>query len=97
VPLICKVALASKVQDVNEQASTSRYPKVRQGQQLEHYADILQVDGYAVYKALAKSKSMVLASCLAYARRKFVELHKKTGPRLPSTLSLRCRFLPRRS
>jgi transposase len=51
-------------------------------QQLEHYAGILQVDGYAVYKALAKGKPMVPASCLAHARRKFVEAHKKIGSQL---------------
>ncbi|TIU28532.1 MAG: IS66 family transposase, partial [Mesorhizobium sp.] len=46
---------------------------------------ILQVDGYAAYKSLAKrrrksnSAPLQLAFCLAHARRKFVEVVKTTG------------------
>jgi len=53
--------------------------KIAAREQLGHYAGILQVDGYAVYKALAKGKPVMLAFCLAHARRKFVEAHKKTS------------------
>lgn len=51
-------------------------------QQLAGYEGLLQVDGYGAYKALAKARgrtgSIQLAFCLAHARRKFVEVHKKT-------------------
>lgn len=53
--------------------------KIAAKEQLGNYAGILQVDGYAVYKALAKGNRVTLAFCLAHARRKFVEAHKKTG------------------
>lgn len=51
-------------------------------QQLADYQGVLQVDGYGAYKALEKSRDALrpirLAYCLAHARRKFVEVHKKT-------------------
>ena len=53
--------------------------------QLATFDGVLQVDGYAAYKSLAKRrrKSNVaplrLAFCLAHARRKFVEVVKTTG------------------
>lgn len=50
---------------------------------LEDFAGILQVDGYAAYKKLGKTErkgaSVVLAFCLAHARRKFFEFHKATN------------------
>jgi transposase len=46
------------------------------------YAGILQVDGYAAYKSLAKGPreagTIRLAFCLAHARRKFVKTYKST-------------------
>lgn len=52
-------------------------------QQLAGYQGVLQVDGYGAYKALEKARgapgAIRLAFCLAHARRKFVEVHKKTG------------------
>lgn len=52
-------------------------------QQLAGYDGLLQVDGYGAYKALQKDRagtgSIQLAFCLAHARRKFVEVHKKTA------------------
>ena len=51
--------------------------------QLQAYQGLLQVDGYAAYKKLdAKDRKpgpIHLAFCLAHARRKFVDAHKKTG------------------
>lgn len=51
--------------------------------QLSGFAGILQVDGYAAYKALVKdtrTKSRVtLAFCLAHTRRKFVAVFKTTS------------------
>lgn len=51
-------------------------------EQLAHYHGVLQVDGYGAYKALAKTRhkdrSIQLAYCLAHARRKFTDVHKKT-------------------
>jgi hypothetical protein len=48
---------------------------------LANFSGILQVDGYAAYKALARGHggAIQLAFCLAHARRKFVEVYKKTG------------------
>jgi transposase len=50
--------------------------------QLINYAGILQVDGYAAYKSLAKGAreagTIRLAFCLAHARRKFVKVYKST-------------------
>jgi Transposase IS66 family len=50
--------------------------------QLIDYAGILQVDGYAAYKSLAKGAreagTIRLAFCLAHARRKFVKIYKST-------------------
>jgi transposase len=48
--------------------------------QLAGFSGILQVDGYAVYKALARDQggAIKLAFCLAHARRKFVEVYKTT-------------------
>ena len=48
--------------------------------QLSGYSGILQVDGYAAYKALARAQggAIQLAFCLAHARRKFVEVFKST-------------------
>ncbi len=52
-------------------------------EQLKGYSGVLQVDGYGAYKALAKRRSgntaIQLAFCMAHARRKYVEVHKKTG------------------
>jgi transposase len=53
-------------------------------QQLADYRGLLQVDGYGAYKALEKLRGgdgnavIQLAFCLAHARRKFVEVHRKT-------------------
>jgi len=48
--------------------------------QLIGFSGILQVDGYAAYKALARGHggAIRLAFCLAHARRKFVEVYKTT-------------------
>lgn len=50
--------------------------------QLADYHGLLQVDGYAGYKALAKPGRkpgpIALAFCLAHARRKFTEVYKTT-------------------
>ncbi len=48
--------------------------------QLRGFSGILQVDGYAAYKALARGHggAIQLAFCLAHARRKFVEVYKTT-------------------
>ena len=48
--------------------------------QLSGFSGILQVDGYAAYKALARGHggAIQLAFCLAHARRKFVEVYKTT-------------------
>src|ERR1700726_3373986 len=48
--------------------------------QLTGFSGILQVDGYAAYKALARGHggAIQLAFCLAHARRKFVEVYKET-------------------
>jgi len=48
--------------------------------QLTDFSSILQVDGYAAYKALARNRggAIQLAFCLAHARRKFVEVYKTT-------------------
>jgi hypothetical protein len=44
--------------------------------QLTGFSGILQVDGYAAYKALARGHggAIQLAFCLAHARRKFVDV-----------------------
>lgn len=53
-------------------------------QQLADYRGLLQVDGYSAYKALEKMRGpdgnavIQLAFCLAHARRKFVDVHRKT-------------------
>jgi transposase len=49
--------------------------------QLAGFSGILQVDGYAAYKALARGHvgTIQLAFCLAHARRKFVEVYKTTS------------------
>jgi transposase len=53
--------------------------------QLSAFGGILQVDGYAAYKSLAKRRRksnaapLQLAFCLAHARRRFVEVVKTTG------------------
>ena len=48
--------------------------------QLTGFSGILQVDGYAAYKALARGHgdAIKLAFCLAHARRKFVDVYKAT-------------------
>ncbi len=50
---------------------------------LDGFSGIPQVDGYAAYKKLAeterKGKPIVLAFCLAHARRTFFEFHKATN------------------
>jgi hypothetical protein len=45
---------------------------------LRGFSGILQVDGYAAYKALARGHggAIQLAFCVAHARRKFVEVYK---------------------
>jgi hypothetical protein len=45
---------------------------------LRGFFGILQVDGYAAYKALVRGHggAIQLAFCLAHARRKFVEVYK---------------------
>ncbi|MGY4154738.1 transposase [Bradyrhizobium sp. USDA 4461] len=49
--------------------------------QLTGFSGILQVDGYAAYKALARDHggAIQLAFCLAHARRKFIEVFKTTA------------------
>jgi transposase len=58
--------------------------------QLQSYQGLLQVDGYVAYKKLeAKNREpgpIHLAFCLAHARRKFVEAHKKTGSRIAADI-----------
>ncbi len=52
------------------------------GQIGDRFAGVMQVDGYAAYKALArraKPGRIRLAFCVAHARRKFVAVHKTTG------------------
>lgn len=45
--------------------------------QFDRLFRILQVDGYAAYKALARNhRAIQLAFCLAHARRKFVEMYR---------------------
>jgi transposase len=48
--------------------------------QLTGFCGILQVDGYAAYKALARGHggAIQLAFCLAHARRRFVDVYKTT-------------------
>jgi len=50
---------------------------------LGKYSGVVQVDGYAAYKKLAKTSSeaepITLAFCLAHARRKYFEFHKATN------------------
>ena len=49
--------------------------------QLGRYKGVLQVDGYAAYKALedpGRAGTIQLAFCLAHLRRRFVDLHKST-------------------
>src|SRR5258705_12093729 len=48
--------------------------------QLTGFSGILQVDGYAAYKALARGHggAIRLAFCFAHSRRKFVEGYKTT-------------------
>lgn len=50
--------------------------------QLTGFSGILQVDGYAACKALARSHggAIQLAFCLAHARRKFIEVYKTIQP-----------------
>src|SRR5262249_61144821 len=50
-------------------------------EQMTGFSGILQVDGYAAYKALARDHggAIQLAFCLAHARRKFVEVFKTIG------------------
>ena len=52
-------------------------------EQLAHYQGIVQVDGYAAYKALVRhgpGKGRInLAFCLAHARRKFVDAYRKSA------------------
>jgi hypothetical protein len=47
---------------------------------LAQFSGVLQVDAYAAYEALArqgrKAGRIILANCLAHARRKFFDLHK---------------------
>jgi transposase len=49
--------------------------------QLAGFSGILQVDGYAVYKELARGHAgeILLAFCLAHSRRKFVKVYKSTN------------------
>lgn len=49
-------------------------------QQLASYQGILQVDGYAAYKALVRkgAEGIMLVFCLAHARRKFVDAYRKS-------------------
>ncbi len=48
--------------------------------QLTGFCGVLQVDGYAAYKAVARRHggAIQLAFCLVHARRKFVEVYKST-------------------
>ncbi|GAC1644842.1 MAG: hypothetical protein NVS4B4_20350 [Bradyrhizobium sp.] len=55
--------------------------------QLATFDGILQVDGYAAYKAHARRTGRtVLAFCFAHARRRFVAVHKSTGSRFAATV-----------
>lgn len=49
-------------------------------QQLANYQGILQVDGYAAYKALVRkgAEGITLVFCLAHTRRKFVDAYRKS-------------------
>ena len=58
-----------------------RRPRQRQPRPaIAGFSGILQVDGYAAYKALVRDHAgaIQLAFCLAHARRKFVEVYKST-------------------
>lgn len=61
--------------------------------QLSGFTGILQVDGYAAYKALVKDRCaesrITLAFCLALARRKFVGCSRRRTRHLQKTLSRR--------
>jgi hypothetical protein len=65
-------------------AASSALPESRQmiAAQLSGFSGVLQVDGYAAYKALVKDAQtrsrVTLAFCLAHARRKFVAVFKTT-------------------
>lgn len=65
-----------------EQRLILRKPDRSSPAQLIDYAGILQVDGYAAYKSLAKGAreagTIRLAFCLAHARCKFVTIYKST-------------------
>ena len=55
--------------------------------QLAAFDGILQVDGYAAYKAHARrTGKTVLAFCFAHARRRFVAVHKSTGSPFAATV-----------
>jgi transposase len=49
--------------------------------QLAGFSGVLQVDGYAAYKALARDHggAIQLAFCLAHSRRRFVKVYKSTN------------------
>jgi len=55
---------------------------------LQGFVGILQVDGYAGYKALAERNALSLAFCWAHVRRKFYEL-AQSGPAPIATEALR--------
>jgi transposase len=61
--------------------------------QLADYEGLLQVDGYGAYKALEKARrgcgSIELAFCLAHARRKFTDVHKKTRSSISAAIIAR--------
>lgn len=56
--------------------------------QLARYEGVLQVDGYAAYKALARkgAEGIRLAFCLAHARRKFVDAYRKSPSPVAATI-----------
>ena len=61
--------------------ATGRGTDAIAGQLNDGFSGILQVDGYAAYKAMVKRTKrgrIRLAFCLAHARRKFVAVHKTT-------------------
>lgn len=69
--------------DTTPPAVWFRYSSDRKGthpaEHLQHFAGILQADGYAGFDQLYGKGRIVEAACWAHARRKFYDLHKATG------------------
>jgi transposase len=58
-------------------------------ERLEHFAGVLQCDGYSVYETLNnKLKNIVLLNCLAHIRRKFFEARDNDKKRADEALTI---------